>query len=70
MIDHAPLRGLGARYLGCNLLALALAGWPAVVRAETAPAVVPAAAVETDVDGGLLVSVRPRAYSPAPDFAA
>lgn len=65
MTDHAPFRGLGARRLGCNLLALALAGWPAVARADSAPtggpgSMAPVAAVETDVDGG--PSLRPDYY--------
>ncbi|MBK8168035.1 MAG: tetratricopeptide repeat protein [bacterium] len=71
MNDHRPGRGGGARraipLIGCNLLALALAGWPSVpaARAETPPAegtgsVAPAAAVETDVDGGPLE--RPDLY--------
>lgn len=69
MTDQTPARGTGARrvipFLGCNLLALALAGWPSPARPEPAPAgspgsMAPAAAVETDVDGGPLA--RPDHY--------
>lgn len=59
--------------LGCNLLALALAGWPQVARAEAVPAggpgsMAPASAVETDVDGGPLTRPDPYDVERAPRF--
>lgn len=57
MTDHDSPRGAGARRLGCNLLALALAGWPAAAQTARADDATPAAAV---ADGGSLA--RPDYY--------
>jgi tetratricopeptide (TPR) repeat protein len=63
MTNHHPARK-AVPFLGCNLLALALACWPAGLRAESASAgnpggTAPVAAIETDVDG---TPVRPDYY--------
>lgn len=70
MADEFHGRMAGARRLRCNLLALALAGWPAVAPADTPAAVAQAAAsaVETDVDGGPLERPDPYDVERTPRF--
>ncbi|MBK7190683.1 MAG: tetratricopeptide repeat protein [bacterium] len=63
MTNHHPARK-AVPFLGCNLLALALACWPAGLRAESASAgnpggTAPVASVETEGDGA---PVRPDYY--------